>query len=165
MLLSTEFYERRLKDLFGRWALVWLLKQPSIAESVMAAAIESRGGTHDIRVGSKEEETPLTPTRAAATGGDIADSASAIHDLVFAFITGATDESEEEAREMVKTSFNEEATQLLNLSHGWICSFLPHVLSKICRVRFGLLHPEDIERWSRLVRMRCCTAYCVLLIV
>jgi hypothetical protein len=37
--------------------------------------------------------------------------------------------------------------QLLNLAKDWIRIFLPHVLSKIHRVSFGLLLPTDEERW------------------
>ncbi|KNC47257.1 uncharacterized protein AMSG_03687 [Thecamonas trahens ATCC 50062] len=40
------------------------------------------------------------------------------------------------------------ALQLLNLARSWVVSFLPHVLAKICRVRYGLLSPADIDRWS-----------------
>eukprot|EP00939_MAST-03C_sp_MAST-3C-sp1_P001539 g1539.t1 len=36
----------------------------------------------------------------------------------------------------------------LNLASQWIAVFLPHVLSKICRVSYGLLHTEDFERWA-----------------
>jgi hypothetical protein len=37
--------------------------------------------------------------------------------------------------------------QLLNLAKDWIRIFLPHVLSKIHRVSYGLLLPSDEERW------------------
>lgn len=36
--------------------------------------------------------------------------------------------------------------QMLNLTHDWLRSFLPHVLAKIDRVSFGLLTPEDLKR-------------------
>lgn len=36
--------------------------------------------------------------------------------------------------------------QMLNLTHDWLRSFLPHVLTKINRVSFGLLTPVDLER-------------------
>ncbi|CAM9444296.1 unnamed protein product, partial [Hapterophycus canaliculatus] len=35
---------------------------------------------------------------------------------------------------------------MLNLTHDWLRSFLPHVLTKIDRVSFGLLTPADLER-------------------
>lgn len=36
--------------------------------------------------------------------------------------------------------------QMLNLTHDWLRSFLPHVLTKIDRVGFGLLTPADLQR-------------------
>lgn len=36
--------------------------------------------------------------------------------------------------------------QMLNLTHDWLRSFLPHVLAKIDRVSFGLLTPADLKR-------------------
>ena len=42
--------------------------------------------------------------------------------------------------------FNSEMVKLMNLSHDWLQSLLPHVLSKINRVSFGLLSKEDLER-------------------
>lgn len=35
---------------------------------------------------------------------------------------------------------------MLNLTHDWLRSFLPHVLTKIDRVSFGLLTPADLQR-------------------
>lgn len=35
---------------------------------------------------------------------------------------------------------------MLNLTHDWLRSFLPHVLTKIDRVGFGLLTPADLQR-------------------
>jgi len=38
------------------------------------------------------------------------------------------------------------AMQLLNLSHDWLASYLPHNLSKVNRVSFGILQPEQLAR-------------------
>ena len=35
------------------------------------------------------------------------------------------------------------ALQCLNLAHDWSSSFVPHILSKVDRVSFGLLQPQD----------------------
>lgn len=40
------------------------------------------------------------------------------------------------------------AIQLLNLARMWIRNFLPHVMSKINRVTYGLLLPEDLSRYE-----------------
>ena len=43
------------------------------------------------------------------------------------------------AEEMVSSYFPATAVQLLNLARDWIWTYLPHVLSKVHRVSFGLL--------------------------
>ena len=51
------------------------------------------------------------------------------------------------------------AGQMLNLTHDWLRSFLPHVLTKIDRVSFGLLTPQDLERALKvfcIVRLFTC---------
>ena len=35
------------------------------------------------------------------------------------------------------------AIQVLNLAHDWVTSFVPHAMSKVDRVNFGLLQPQD----------------------
>lgn len=36
--------------------------------------------------------------------------------------------------------------KLINLASNWLHAYLPHVLTKINRVRFGLLSPEYIKK-------------------
>lgn len=43
--------------------------------------------------------------------------------------------------------------QMLNLTHDWLRSFLPHVLTKIDRVGFGLLTPADLQRALEVTMM------------
>jgi len=43
--------------------------------------------------------------------------------------------------------FSPRSLQLLNLCRDWVRIYLPHVLSKVHRVSFGLLLPADEERW------------------
>eukprot|EP01104_Vermistella_antarctica_P011016 TRINITY_DN300_c2_g7_i1.p1 TRINITY_DN300_c2_g7~~TRINITY_DN300_c2_g7_i1.p1 ORF type:complete len:1708 (+),score=390.70 TRINITY_DN300_c2_g7_i1:360-5126(+) len=52
----------------------------------------------------------------------------------------------EECREEIESGLSSESKKLLNLAADWIRSLLPHVLSKINRVSFGLLTPEDLAR-------------------
>ncbi len=46
----------------------------------------------------------------------------------------------------VKDELNDDQGRMLNLTHDWLNSFLPHILSKVDRVSFGLLSPQDLER-------------------
>ena len=39
----------------------------------------------------------------------------------------------------------DEQVKTLNLAHDWLNAYLPHVLSRTCRVHYGLLQPEDIQ--------------------
>eukprot|EP00463_Aulacantha_scolymantha_P005243 TRINITY_DN6579_c0_g1_i1.p1 TRINITY_DN6579_c0_g1~~TRINITY_DN6579_c0_g1_i1.p1 ORF type:complete len:266 (+),score=24.56 TRINITY_DN6579_c0_g1_i1:160-957(+) len=51
-----------------------------------------------------------------------------------------------EAVQLVQDNLGDEYIKMLNLSHDWLTSFLPHVLSKINRVSYGLLSPLDLEK-------------------
>ena len=46
----------------------------------------------------------------------------------------------------LESSLTGDYMKMLNLSHDWLESYLPHVLSKINRVSFGLLSAEDLRR-------------------
>lgn len=46
----------------------------------------------------------------------------------------------------VKQNCRDEAMKLLNLAHEWTCSVLPHVLSKVNRVSYGLLDDAMLQR-------------------
>lgn len=50
-------------------------------------------------------------------------------------------------------SFYTGGMQMLNLTHDWLRSFLPHVLTKVDRVSFGLLTPEDLQRALKVLFM------------
>jgi hypothetical protein len=52
------------------------------------------------------------------------------------------------ASEFVKYHFATESVRLLNLARQWVWVYLPHVLSKIHRVSFGLIGDDDIQRWK-----------------
>jgi len=43
-------------------------------------------------------------------------------------------------------TMNSDYTKMLNLAHDWLTSLLPHILSKVDRVSFGLLTPEDLSK-------------------
>eukprot|EP01084_Bolivina_argentea_P028079 52224_1 len=46
----------------------------------------------------------------------------------------------------VKDELSDDQGRMLNLTHDWLNSFLPHILSKVDRVSFGLLSVQDLER-------------------
>lgn len=57
---------------------------------------------------------------------------------------GAT--GDKAAADSVRKTLSDDCVKLLNLSHDWLESLLPHVFSKIDRVNFGLLTPGDLEK-------------------
>merc|ERR1712137_684440 len=51
----------------------------------------------------------------------------------------------EQIRDQVEQGLLPESKKLLNLAANWIRSLLPHVLSKINRVSYGILSPADTD--------------------
>ena len=46
-------------------------------------------------------------------------------------------------RDKVQGALHAKSIKLLNMASDWVRSVMPHVLSKINRVSFGLLQPTD----------------------
>jgi hypothetical protein len=46
-------------------------------------------------------------------------------------------------RDTVQGALHAKSIKLLNMASDWVRSVMPHVLSKINRVSFGLLQPTD----------------------
>jgi hypothetical protein len=111
VLLDEEYYVARLRGLMARWALVWVLAQPSMAphRGLSAAALEAF----------------VCGTASAAVAADI-NAAVGVG----------------------------EAAAVLNITRDWITTYLPHVLSKIDRVSFGMLSADDIEKWPQMPKSR-----------
>lgn len=45
-----------------------------------------------------------------------------------------------------RSTLKPDEIKLLNLANSWVCSFLPHCLSKINRVSYGILSPEWVSK-------------------
>ena len=54
------------------------------------------------------------------------------------------------AGDVVLEKCGDENVKILNLSRDWLHTFLPFVISKINRVGFGLLSPNDVARCGTL---------------
>lgn len=67
-------------------------------------------------------------------------------------------QADTETQQAIHDNLSDEQIKMLNLSRDWLESCLPHVLSKINRVTFGLLNPGDLkqalERNPRMARTR-----------
>jgi hypothetical protein len=62
--------------------------------------------------------------------------------LKFDFFTQA----DEETHKAIHDHLSDDQIKMLNLTRDWLESALPHVLSKIDRVTFGLLNPSDLKQ-------------------
>jgi hypothetical protein len=136
VLLRTGFYHREVKPLIGKWALIWLKQQQSVRE-----ALESMSNNIANNTTSKSQTV---------------DSAALAESTLLCYLCG-TDEEENNSKKfddlasaetLVSEAFHAEAMKLVNLSRDWLCSYMPHCMSKIDRVSYGLLQKDDIDRWN-----------------
>jgi len=77
--------------------------------------------------------------------------------VILAFLASGPDADPETTR-AIHNNLSDDQIKMLNLSRDWLESCLPHVLSKIDRVTFGLLNPKDLaeatERNPRMPKTR-----------
>jgi hypothetical protein len=77
-----------------------------------------------------------------------------LFDAVKVYIVEQTGVQPDEKRALtssiISATFTFTAMRMINLAKDWLTSFLPHALSKINRVHYGLVHDDDIERWKAL---------------
>ena len=50
-----------------------------------------------------------------------------------------------EAAKIIEKEAEDDSLKMINLARDWLCSLLPHVLSKINRVSYGLLSAKDVS--------------------
>lgn len=129
VLLSSEFYERELKVLFAEWSLIWLHKQKSIKDGLTKAEIANEAEQQNKLIGKKSEA--VSPAE---------------QEQLISYITHLLPDAATCA--FVDKNFDIEAIQLLNLARLWVCSFLPHCISKIDRIMYGLLQAEDLKAFE-----------------
>ena len=148
-LLQSGFYDVALHPLLSKWCAIWLVEQPVVALAVEA----QRGGARAADVAAA-----LTAYIQGSRAGTCARSLSTL--LIYSFVCSFVCSYFFFAillfahlflfagNALVSQIPAGDALKVLNISRTWLTSILPHVLSKIHRVSFGLLHPEDEERWK-----------------
>ena len=67
------------------------------------------------------------------------------HEDLLSYISKGNNSTSQNSIKRLETQgdIGENALQCLNLAHDWSSSFVPHILSKVDRVSFGLLQPQD----------------------
>lgn len=164
VLLRDAFYESDLKPLIARWALVYVKNQAFVQQDTdkavrlgaAAAAADGKdaaAATVGAAAGTLPDLSglsPLVPTRTQSVkpAAPRAYSPQEVDANLFGYVTTPMTAELTPAQRMVKDHYGSDSTKLLNLTRDWVCSFMPHIISKINRVGYGLLHKEDIDRWS-----------------
>ena len=116
MLLNVDYYHAALKPLLAEWAFYWLQKHHLIGLSRDEALTFIRDGAHSKL--HPELAAKLNNTHAAASDGG-AGAARAVDPQHVRFLT---------------------------LARDWLNSYLPHCLTKINRVSFGIFSADDHAR-------------------
>lgn len=75
-------------------------------------------------------------------GSEMGEAAS-VDDVTTYLLRGSSAPSD--VAERITKAFTPVTMQLLNLGHGWLGTYLPHCLSKISRVAFGLLSDAEVR--------------------
>ena len=78
-----------------------------------------------------------------------------IPDLLSAYVQGKKflpqpqqqQDEQQQINPLITQQFSSFSISLLNLARNWVTSLLPHTISKIDRVHFGLMQHRDIIRW------------------
>jgi len=119
VLLDVAFYESRLRPILAAWTTLWLRTSlPGTTAAVAAAAMASG--------------SPVPPQTAVDRTPD-----NIFSEILLGPSLGPLSE-------IIHSRFAPHAVQILTLARDWIQTILPHVLSKIDRVSYGLLQPEDL---------------------
>ena len=133
LLLNNEYYHTHLIQHFARWSLIYLVRHVHVKDA-LAVAGDELSELIDAPLDAAEFRTAFRWRRA--------------DELVFNYILNKGDQ------EQFEETFGSRADmiRLLNLAKAWLVSFLPHCVSKRCRVDYGLLGLADLLRWKKLER-------------
>ena len=119
VLLDRDYYMKTMLDPLARWLDQWLRAKHLLA----APDASARGATQRM-------------------GGELLTTDEVVEYMIH-------QEHSSEALKIKLTSLLNEgvladdSVQVMNLGHDWLTSFVPHVISKIDRVTFGILQPDD----------------------
>ena len=144
ILLLPDFYKTNMQSLFGEWGMQWLSRQTVFKDAVAAAVDTSQNSNALARSQSQtslvrqlsKSGTELTKSSSTAAGLDGKGiTAEQIETAALHYITETSAELEH-AELIIEEHLKQHpiATKLLNLARQWVCSFMPHCLSKINRV-------------------------------
>ena len=121
ILLKKPFYHEFMKPLLARWAMIWVMKSKHIQDDV---------NINDPEKVVTDITTLMTPQ---------------MEQQVRAYISARP--LDKKTKEYVTANFTGRGIMRLNLARSWLQAFIPHSLSKINRVDYGLLQAQHLDRW------------------
>lgn len=153
VLLRPAFYHDQLRCRAARWLMLYLRSVPELQHDVGTAAGGTAGGAAAATADEESNPTVLPDavseeaSSAAARSEPFPETAAA---EMLAYISGEASMTSSTA-DWVEANCSGTSIMYLNLSRDWITSLLPHCLSKINRVAYGLLNEVDQMRWGQEV--------------
>lgn len=140
ILLDSSFYHLRLKPLLMLWSLLWLRSQSWIRSDLSAG--------EEVEASSRSKWTAAGMHRPSTrTGVPLGETAEAAME---AYLLGCPTE-EESAVWLGACCGGQESMQALNLARDWLNTYLPHILSKVNRVSYGVLNDNDAANFGPLM--------------
>ena len=156
VLLQKSFYESAMKPLLAELALAWFADQEGVKNALKQAEAELPAATARLLIaevnGKRVRDVALL--HFILGDDDVPLLMPARRPLPRRGKEGPPPPPKEQAQSAVRCLLAElqgtEVLALLNLCRTYVCSLLPHVLSKRSRIDFGLLSDEDAIRLKKL---------------
>jgi len=117
VLLDSAFYRARLAPILAKWSMRFFTRRHMITTKLGADAGKDSNALSCAGVSS---------------------------DDIVAFLLRKP-QQEPELERCVSAALSPHTVMMLNLGHDWLTAFLPHCLSKINRVSYGLLHRPQLS--------------------
>ena len=157
VLLDQEYYHVVLRPILAQWALQWILQRKPLLQTIVRAAekdeemAEASASTEGAKTTEGSSLCKELPSKVVSLliSYISQDDASRLESGAADFVSGCVGIGEANAGDVAScTADNNNVVSVLNLAADWIRIYLPHILSKINRVNYGLLHVEDRQRWA-----------------
>eukprot|EP00613_Pedinella_sp_CCMP2098_P049881 CAMPEP_0171826658 /NCGR_PEP_ID=MMETSP0992-20121227/6197_1 /TAXON_ID=483369 /ORGANISM="non described non described, Strain CCMP2098" /LENGTH=478 /DNA_ID=CAMNT_0012441689 /DNA_START=17 /DNA_END=1452 /DNA_ORIENTATION=+ len=157
VLLDPKWYAARLRPVAAKLATLWLCKEAPHIKTAFTPRRSSSSSDSSDSVGQGEEARRLIARYLTAPLDDLQDlnrwltgdspGSGGTAAAAAASTTAANSMSDEDGAAAGASVLGLGAShvKLLNLGRTWVLTLLPHVLSKIHRVSFGILRPSDLS--------------------
>jgi hypothetical protein len=143
VLLDLEFYRTEMLPLLLRWTALWLhgnIESDRRYRRKITSVAHSSSSSSSTPA-TRHPPASTTPHSLSATegGGDAESAFDAFMETVSKFLITSASKNLTAFKESLESRYAPKEMQLLFLARDWLTTILPHVLSKIDRVGFGML--------------------------